>query len=76
MTGPKKLECYKTLPLERLGIEKHSSFFGTFVKYEENKVLCTQLQGLYSQFIFFVTCEWVQQASGFVPDRHFQPTVM
>jgi hypothetical protein len=61
MNGPKKLECYKTLQLERLGREKHSSLLVALVSYEENKVLCTQIQGLYSQhFISLVTYEWVQ----------------
>ncbi len=36
-----------------------------------------QTQGVYSQhYIFCVTYEWVYLARAFVPDKHFQLTVM
>ncbi len=51
----KKLMLYYIL----LARYKHSSLLGPFINYEENEVLCIQLQGLYSlHFIFFAMQEW------------------
>ncbi len=37
--GPKKLECYKTLPLKGLPRRNTLAYWGPFVSYEENTVL-------------------------------------
>ncbi len=44
--------------------DKHASFLGQFVSYEENEVLLIQLQGPYLQhFNFFITYERAKSAS-------------
>ncbi len=49
---------------ERLATDKHSSFLGPFVSYEENKLLwINSLRSYSQQFIFFVTYKWAQKVS-------------
>ncbi len=47
---------------ERLFGDKHSSFWGPFVSYEENEALQVRSQETYSQLIIFnVTYKWAQE---------------
>ncbi len=50
--GPKKLECYKTLPLKGLPGRNTLAYLGPFVSYEKHSFVNTVL-GPYSQHFFF-----------------------
>jgi hypothetical protein len=56
---------------------QYFSLLRPLVSYKENEVIWIQFMRTYSQhFIFFITCEWVQQGRVFVPGMFLQPSVM